>query len=80
MSFKRKKSFGLKERLFYEFCLSVFMIMNSNQSETTLHANLQFQMKKKGSCMVAICTRCFWKIKPMRNFRERLIETSFFEE
>lgn len=30
--------------------------------------------------MVAICTRCFWKIKPMRNFRERLIETSFFEE
>lgn len=39
LSFKRKKSFGLKERLFYEFCLSVFMIMNSNQSETTLHAN-----------------------------------------
>lgn len=39
LSYKRKKSFGLKERLFYEFCLSVFMIMNSNQSETTLHAN-----------------------------------------
>lgn len=39
LSFKRKKSFGLKDRLFYEFCLSVFMIMNSNQSETTLHAN-----------------------------------------
>lgn len=52
LSFKRKKSFGLKERLFYEFCLSVFMIMNSNQSETTLHANqcnfnIAFQDEKK---------------------------------
>lgn len=52
LSFKRKKSFGLKERLIYEFCLSVFMIMNSNQSETTLHANqgnfnIAFQDKKK---------------------------------
>lgn len=28
--FKRKKLFGLKEWLFYEFCLFVFMIMNSN--------------------------------------------------
>lgn len=26
LSFKRKKSFGLKERLFYEFCLSVIAI------------------------------------------------------
>lgn len=69
---KGKKSFGLKEISTKEDCsiCNLHMIMNSNQSETTLHSNSghSWGEKKdyeKETCMVAICIRCFWKFKSL---------------